>query len=194
MTTKEIDEDRRKFLLNATAGLTVLGAVGASVPFLSAFKPNKAAEEAGRPITVDLKSLKLGEQKTVIWRGKPIWIIRRRPQAIKKLQDLAATLRDPGSKIPQQPSYTRNIYRSIKPEYLILVGVCTHLGCAPTYRPDIGGVDQGWPGGFFCSCHGSKFDMAGRVFKGVPAPTNLEVPPHRYLSAYRVLIGEDEKV
>lgn len=190
---KELDLERRKFLIGAAKTFSAFGFLGALYPFLASMTPSVTAEAAGAPVEVDLTEMKEGEQKTVVWRGKPIWIIKRRPETIESLSHSAVGLRDPDSKMPQQPDYTRNLYRSIKKEYLVLVGVCTHLGCAPTYRPDAGAsdIDPSWPGGFFCACHGSKFDMSGRVFNGVPAPTNLEVPPHRFVGASKLIIGED---
>jgi len=135
--------------------------------------------------------MKVGDQLTVSWRGRPVWIVKRSPEALASLDGVTTLLRDPNSDVAQQPIYARNQHRSIKPEILVLVGVCTHLGCAPTYRPDKGGVDEKWPGGFFCSCHGSRFDMAGRVYKGVPAPINLEVPPHAFINDNELIIGTD---
>lgn len=142
---------------------------------------------------VDLSKLEPGQKITVPWRGKPIWIIRRTPAMLASLKELNGRLRDPDSKEPQQPGYAANLYRSIKPEYLVLIGICTHLGCVPMYRPEPGAEDLGgseWKGGFFCPCHGSKYDLAGRVFKGVPAPLNLVVPPYEYLDDSHLLIGE----
>lgn len=170
--------------------LGAVGAVGVATPLIQSMLPNAAVESDGAPITVDISDVQPGEQKTVIWRGKPIWIIRRTAEAIASLSVVTDKLSDPASKIDQQPTYAQNIHRSIRPEILVLYGICTHLGCAPTYRPDPGGIDKNWQGGFFCSCHGSKFDLAGRVFKGVPAPTNLEVPPHHYVSDTEIIIGE----
>lgn len=190
---KELDLERRKFLLGAVKAFSAFGFLGALYPFLASMTPSVTAQAAGAPVKVDLSQMKDGEQKTVVWRGKPIWIIKRPLSAIKALSDSDPELRDPASKVPQQPNYAQNTFRSIKKEFLVLVGVCTHLGCAPTYRPDVGAsdIDPKWPGGFFCACHGSKFDMSGRVFDGVPAPTNLEVPPHRFINDNTVIIGED---
>jgi len=136
--------------------------------------------------------MKPGDQLTVMWRGRPVWIVRRGKKALASLPEVNKFLRDPDSKVAQQPTYAKNIYRSRKPEYLVLVGVCTHLGCSPTYRPDPKGIDPEWLGGFFCSCHGSKFDLSGRVFKGVPAPINLEVPPYVFISETEIMIGVDK--
>ena len=189
----ELDHQRRNFLLGAVKAFGAFGLLGAIYPLAASLGPSVTAQAAGSPVKVDLSQMKAGEQKTVVWRGKPIWIIKRKPEMLEQISKSNEDLRDPESNVPQQPEYTKNIYRSIKKDYLILVGVCTHLGCAPTYRPDKGAsdIDPSWPGGFFCACHGSKFDMSGRVFDGVPAPTNLEVPPHRFLDDNTVLIGED---
>lgn len=191
-----VDEDRRRFL---TAGATVVGAVGvitAAVPFLASLQPSEKAKTAGAPVEVDISKIAPGMRLTVMWRGKPVWILRRTPEMLDNLPLLNDKLVDPLSKNQdQQPSYADNLYRSIKPEYLVLIGICTHLGCSPTYRPDVAPEDLGpeWVGGFFCPCHGSRFDLAGRVYEGVPAPANLVVPPYHYLTDTRLIIGEDPK-
>ncbi|HEX7028338.1 MAG TPA: ubiquinol-cytochrome c reductase iron-sulfur subunit, partial [Gammaproteobacteria bacterium] len=180
-----VDEDRRRFL---TAGATVVGAVGvitAAVPFLASMQPSEKARIAGAPVEVDISKLAPGMRMTVQWRGRPVWIVRRTPDMLDSLATLNDELEDPNSENKdQQPPYADNLHRSIKPEYLVMVGLCTHLGCSPTYRPEVAPQDLGadWRGGFFCPCHGSRFDLAGRVYEGVPAPTNMVVPPHRYLS------------
>lgn len=184
-----IDKKRRQLLTRATQTLGAVGLVAAGIPFATSLWPSAKALSEGGPVKVNLKNMKPGDQLTVFWRGKPVWIIRRKPEAVKGLAKLNSELRDPMSDIPQQPDNAKNLYRSIKPEFLVLVGICTHLGCTPTYRPDPHSVDADWPGGFYCSCHGSKFDLAGRVFKGVPAPINLEVPPYVFLSEEEILIG-----
>lgn len=192
MTTKDddtVDHGRRRFLVKATSALGGVGLIGACVPFVASMLPNEAAKAAGAPVEVDVGDLQPGQQRTVIWRGRPIWIIRRTPEMIAELSSLDSELRDPNSTVDQQPAYADNEYRSRKPEYLVLVGICTHLGCSPTYRPDKGSIDTDWKGGFYCPCHGSKFDLAGRVFKDVPAPINLEVPPYTFLSDTKILIG-----
>ena len=175
----------------------MVGAVGtafAVVPFLASLKPSARAQAAGAPVEADVSKLEPGERIIVEWRGKPIWIVRRTDQNIADLTSLNSVLADPASEVQQQPEYAKNEYRSIKPEYAVLIGICTHLGCSPTYRPDIAPADLGneWKGGFFCPCHGSKFDLAGRVYAGVPAPTNLVVPPYHFLSDTRILVGEDK--
>lgn len=189
----DVDKKRREFLTQATAAMGIVGAAAAAIPFAASMLPSAKAEAEGGPVRVKIGEMKPGDQLTVIWRGRPIWIIRRTQQAVDGLSGLTSLLRDPSSAIPQQPPYAKNIYRSIKPEFLVLVGVCTHLGCSPTYRPEPKSVDKQWPGGFFCSCHGSKFDLAGRVFKGVPAPVNMEVPPYVFLSADEIMIGVDKR-
>ena len=185
---------RRRFL---TAATTVVGAVGTGfvlVPFISSMQPSARARAAGAPVRADISKLEPGQMIRVKWRGKPVWLVRRTQKMLEVLPTLNQTLSDPESLESIQPPYAQNEYRSIKPEVLVTVGICTHLGCSPTYRPDVGAADLGadWEGGFFCPCHGSKFDLAGRVYKGVPAPTNLDVPPHTYLSETELLIGEDD--
>lgn len=191
---QQINIERRRFLTTLTSIVGGVGAACAAVPFIGSWLPSAQAQAMGAPIEVDISKLEMGQQLTVEWRGQPIWIIYRTPESVNKLPKLDNLLRDPNSEdIAQQPSYAKNIHRSIKDQYLVLVGLCTHLGCVPTYRPDIGGVEPNWPGGFFCPCHGSKFDMAGRVFKGVPAPVNLLVPPYKFISDTILLIGQDEQ-
>lgn len=187
--SETIDNSRRRFLLAATTTLGGIGVACATVPFVASWMPSVRTLALEGPVEVDISKLELGAQLTVEWRGQPVWIIHRTPPMLQKLASLDPGLRDPNSEEPQQPAYAKNEYRSIKSEYLVLVGLCTHLGCVPTYRPDIGSIDAQWPGGFFCPCHGSKFDLAGRVFKGVPAPTNLVVPPYTYLQDKVILIG-----
>ncbi len=194
MSSDGVDIGRRRFLTGAT---TVVGAVGvafAAVPFVASFQPSERAKAIGAPVEEDISKLEPGQMTTVKWRGKPVWIVRRTEEQLASLVAVEDKLRDPDSEVAQQPAYAQNPHRSIKPEYLILVGICTHLGCAPTYRPDVAPDDLGpqWKGGFFCPCHGSRFDMAGRVYARVPAPTNLEVPPYKYLSDSRIIIGVDQ--
>ena len=196
MSTDNVDTGRRRFLVASTS---VVGAVGAgfvAVPFLSSWSPSERAKNAGAPVEVDISKMTEGQMLTVEWQSKPVWIVKRSEKTLSDLPNLDSTLRDPASEnVDQQPAYAQNENRSIKPEILVLVGICTHLGCSPTFRPDIGAADLGgadWLGGFFCPCHSSKFDLAGRVYQGVPAPTNLVVPPHKYLSDNVILIGDDE--
>jgi ubiquinol-cytochrome c reductase iron-sulfur subunit len=194
MSGDNTNTGRRRFL---TAATTVVGAVGvgfALVPFVSSMQPSAKARAAGAPVRADISKLEPGQMIRVKWRGKPVWMVKRTDDMLEDLQALAPELRDPDSAEPMQPEYAQNEFRSIRPEILVTVGICTHLGCSPTYRPDVGAADLGgdsWKGGFFCPCHGSRFDMAGRVYKGVPAPLNLEIPPHRYLSDNELMIGED---
>jgi ubiquinol-cytochrome c reductase iron-sulfur subunit len=190
------DADRRKLLTAATGLVSAAGLAAASLPFIASMSPSERARARGAPVDADFAKLGPGEQLTVEWRGRPVWILHRTETMLKVLENPAhrAKLVDPDSRLTsQQPSYARNAFRSLNPEYLVLVSICTHLGCVPTFRPDVGPPDLGpeWPGGYFCPCHGSKFDFAGRVYRNVPAPTNLVVPPHRYLSAMVVRIGEN---
>jgi len=193
MSGDNTNTGRRRFL---TAATTVVGAVGvgfALVPFISSMQPSAKARAAGAPVRADISKLEPGQMIRVKWRGKPVWLVRRTDEMLESLTTLVPELRDPDSVEPMQPEYAQNEFRSIRPEVLVTVGICTHLGCSPTYRPDVGAADLGadWLGGFFCPCHGSRFDLAGRVYKGVPAPLNLEIPPHRYLSDDELVIGED---
>lgn len=186
-----IDEGRRCFLQRATGVLGGVGALCALTPFVSSWLPSSKAEAAGAPVQVDLSQLMPGQQVTVEWRGKPVWIIRRTEAMLKTLAADEEKLRDPESKVQQQPEYAKNRFRSRNPEYLVLIGICTHLGCSPKYKPYEKELGPDWPGGFFCPCHGSTFDLAGRVFKGVPAPINLEVPPYQFISDKVIVIGQD---
>jgi ubiquinol-cytochrome c reductase iron-sulfur subunit len=156
--------------------------------------PSDKAKAAGAPVEADISKLEPGQMIRVQWRGKPVWVVSRTPAMVEALPGLNDQLRDPESNESEQPEYTRNAQRSIKPEVLVLVGICTHLGCSPSFRPEVAPADLGpdWKGGFFCPCHGSTFDLAGRVYRGVPAPLNLVVPPHRYVSNTVILVGEDE--
>ncbi len=193
MTDNHVDHKRRRLLTIATSGVGLMGAVGMAVPFVGSLNPSEKAKAAGAPVEVDISKLESGQQLIVKWRGKPVWVIRRPQESLAMLDSLNNVLLDPDSKNHQQPDYAQNLYRSIKQEILVLVGICTHLGCSPKYQPQVGFVsfDDDWKGGFLCACHGSKFDLAGRVYKGVPAPSNLVVPPHQYLSDDVLLIGED---
>lgn len=192
---QQVDAQKRKFLIAATSALGGVAAAGVAVPLVMSMMPSARAKAAGAPVEVDISKIEPGMLLTVEWRGKPVWIVNRTQEMLDLLRKHDARLADPNSDLPQQPDYCKNPTRSIKPEYLVAVGICTHLGCSPTYRRDVGAADLGadWPGGFFCPCHGSSFDLAGRVFKGVPAPTNLVVPPHQYVSDARLLIGIDAK-
>jgi len=192
-----VDRDKRRFLTLLTTAVGAVGAGFAATPFVLSMTPSARAKAAGAPVEVDISKLESGQMMTVEWRGKPVWIVRRDKEMLAQLPKHDDVLADPASKNDdQQPAYAQNPDRSIKPEYLVLVGICTHLGCSPQQKLAIGpssGLGEDWPGGFFCPCHGSKFDLAGRVYKNVPAPTNLVVPPHMYLSDTRILVGEDKK-
>lgn len=196
MSTDNVDTGRRRFLVTSTSVVAAVGAGFVAVPFVSSWMPSERAKNAGAPVEVDISKVAEGQMLTVEWQSKPVWIVKRSKKTLEDLRKNDDTLRDPASEnVDQQPAYAQNENRSIKPEILVLVGICTHLGCSPTFRPDIGAADLGgesWLGGFFCPCHSSKFDLAGRVFQGVPAPTNLVVPPHKYLSDNVILIGDDE--
>jgi ubiquinol-cytochrome c reductase iron-sulfur subunit len=188
------DADRRQLLM-VTAGAAGIAAVATAVPFVASLAPSERARALGASVEVDVSDIPPGGLKTVEWRGKPVWILHRTPDMLAGLPALDSELADPASKARQQPGYATNGHRSVKPEFLVTVGICTHLGCSPTpVREGAGNPSAGsnWKGGFFCPCHGSTFDLAGRVFKNKPAPTNLEVPPHKYLAGSRLLVGEDD--
>ena len=189
------DTSRRKFLVGATSALGVVGAVGIATPFVASWKPSAKAKAAGAPVKVDISKILPGEQIRAEWRGKPVFVLRRTPEMLESLKANTDRVADPKSEKPQQPSYATNEERSINPEIAVLVGICTHLGCSPQFRPEVGASDLGdnWLGGYFCPCHGSSFDLAGRVYKSVPAPTNLVVPPHSYESDNVLIIGVDEE-
>lgn len=195
MVEKKVDESRRRFLTTATTVVGGLGLTATAFPFAASWLPSAKAQAAGAPVEVDIGKLEPGQQMTVEWRGKPVWIVRRTKDSIASLNKHLDKLRDPDSEVEQQPKYAKNHHRAIKEEYLIMVGLCTHLGCVPSYRPSMGELGPDWPGGFFCPCHGSSFDLAGRVFKDVPAPINLEVPPYRFENDHTIIVGvhHDEK-
>ena len=192
MDNQEINQGRRRFLTLATAGAGGLAAAGVAAPFVASFFPSEKAKAAGAAVEIDISKIESGQMLTAEWRGKPIWVVNRTEQQLKDLPTLDGNLVDPKSETEQQPANCQNEVRSIKPQIWVAVGICTHLGCSPTYRPDLAPADLGadWKGGFFCPCHGSKFDMAGRVYKGVPAPTNLVIPPYKYLNDTTILVGE----
>jgi ubiquinol-cytochrome c reductase iron-sulfur subunit len=186
---------RRDFLYVATAGAAGVGGLAAVWPFIDQMMPDAAVLSAGAPLPVNLSSLLPGQQIVVQWRSHPIFIVRRTPAILKELKNsaLLRRLRDPQSQQLQQPVYAQNWSRSINPEFLIVVGICTHLGCIPTFTPNPGSLGPSWPGGYLCHCHGSKYDLAGRVFEGVPAPFNLPVPPHSFADPHTLLIGQNPK-
>jgi ubiquinol-cytochrome c reductase iron-sulfur subunit len=189
-----VDVKRRRMLIASTAVIGAVGTVGFAAPLAISWMPSERAKAAGAPVEVNSSKVEPGQQITVIWRGKPIWLVRRTEKMLKDLPSNEGLLKDPESLTEtQQPSYAKNQGRSRKSEMLVLIGICTHLGCSPTYRPELAPADLGadWKGGWYCPCHGSRFDLAGRVYKNVPAPTNLVVPPHFYKSDDLILIGED---
>ena len=190
-----VDNKKRRFLIGATTVVGGIGAAAAAVPFGMSFWPSERAKAAGAPVEQDIGKLEPGQQIKVEWRGKVVWIINRTPAMLATLPKLDSRVADPKSNAPQQPADCKNEHRSIKPELFIAVGICTHLGCSPTFRKEIAPADLGrdWLGGFFCPCHQSKFDLAGRVYKGVPAPLNLVIPPYRFASDTLVVIGEETK-
>jgi ubiquinol-cytochrome c reductase iron-sulfur subunit len=193
--TPSPDARKRRFLIGVTAAIGGVGALAAAVPFVISMFPSERAKAAGAPVDVDIAKLEPGQKIDVEWRGKVVWLINRTQDMLASLQKVEPQLADPASERSVQPTYAKNPTRSLKPAVFVAVGICTHLGCSPTYRRDVAPADLGadWLGGFFCPCHQSKFDLAGRVYRGVPAPTNLEIPPHRYVSDTRVVIGEDTK-
>ena len=191
MTEDDLDRNRRHFLTIATAVTGVAGAAVAAIPFISSLKPSARAQALGAPVEVAIGSMQPGEMLRVLWRGRLVFVLRRNDEMLSHLGEHTENLRDPNSEVvEQQPDYAANSTRSVRPEYLIVEGSCTHLGCAPLEDFDVRPA-EGWGGGFFCPCHGSKFDLAGRVHKGVPAPTNLRVPPHRFVRDDLILIGQD---
>lgn len=193
MSNVPLNLGRRRFLTISTAVVGGAGALAVAVPFIASWNPSAKAKAAGAPVEVDISKIQEGQLIRVIWQGKPVWVVRRTEQTLNELNVIADMLRDPESLEPQQPEYITGVYRSIKPEIFLAVGICTHLGCSPTYLPDSFETQiQGVKSGFFCPCHGSKFDMAGRVFKSVPAPLNLVVPPYTYINENRILVGTDE--
>ena len=188
------DPSRRKFLIAATSLMGAAGAGAAAVPFIASWKPNARARAAGAPVRVDLSRLKQGQMVVVEWRGKPVYVVRRGPEQLQRLQENESQLSDASSALADQPEYIHGPGRALKADYLVLIGLCTHLGCAPKYRPEIGAADLGkdWLGGFFCPCHGSRFDLSGRVYRNMPAsPNNLAVPPHSFAGDTLLVIGVD---
>ena len=198
MSNDAIDADRRTWI-GIACGAGAVGTVAAAVPFVASFAPSERAKAAGAAVEVDISALKPGEMQTVEWRGKPVWVLKRTPEQLESLKKTDALVADPNSqRKPDEltPEYARNEYRSRKPELLVAVGICSHLGCSPTAKLQAGAqpsLPDDWQGGFFCPCHGSMFDLAGRVYKTKPAPDNLEIPPYMYLTDSKLLIGEDKK-
>ena len=188
MSSDDADNSRRRFLTAATVVVGAVGTAAVAVPFLGSWSPSARAKSAGAPVQANIGKLEPGQQIIIKWRGKPVWVVRRDENALATLPKVTDLLCDPESDESKQPEYAKNEYRSRKAEFLIVEGICTHLGCSPTYQPEI---TTDFEGGFFCPCHGSKFDLAGRVYSGVPAPTNLTIPPHYFVSDDVILIGED---
>lgn len=195
MSVEQKMDSSRRNLLVATSAAGGVAVAATAVPFVASLTPSDRAKAAGAPVEADIGQLAPGEMLTVEWRGRPVWILRRTPEMLESLNQTEDRVADPESNQPMQPEYAKNQHRSIKPEYFVTVGICTHLGCSPSerFRPGpASGISDDWAGGFFCPCHGSYFDLAGRVYRSMPAPTNLEVPPHTYLSDTKILVGEDE--
>jgi len=194
MAEQGVNHGRRRFLTATTAVVGGVGGVFAAVPFIKAWQPSARAQTAGAPVVADISKLEVGARVIQQWRGQPVWIVRRTPEVVQTLSSLDEQLRDPGSEnLDQQPEYARNATRSRRPDVAVIVGICTHLGCSPTFFPEMlpQPFDSEWKGGFYCPCHNSRFDMAGRVFQDVPAPANLRVPPHYFIDDNTILIGLD---
>lgn len=187
-------QNRRRFLTAATSVVGAAGVVGVATPFLGSWNPSEKAKAAGAPVKADISKIEPGQMVVVEWRGKPVYVVHRTPEQVAELPNLNGILKDPESASSDQPAYITDEARALRPEYLVIVGLCTHLGCAPKYRPEVGAADLGgedWQGGFFCPCHGSKFDLAGRVYSGVPASANLVVPPYSFEGDDVLVIGVD---
>ncbi len=194
MSEDKANNSRRRFLTGAVGVVGGIGAAYVAVPFLAYWNPSARTRAAGAPVEVDTSTMQPGQKVNVTWRGQPVWVIRRSESAIDSLAGHDDVLSDPDSAVAsQQPAYAQNMYRSVEPEFFVVVPICTHLGCIPSFMPQPGSLDTNWPGGFFCPCHGSKFDNAGRVYAGVPAPTNLEVPPYRLADDGVIVVGEDQE-
>jgi ubiquinol-cytochrome c reductase iron-sulfur subunit len=196
MSNNGVNSGRRKFLTAATSLVGVAGAVGIAVPFVGSWNPSAKAKAAGAPVKADISKIEPGQMVVVEWRGKPVYVVNRTDAQLQELPNLNDRLKDPDSTASVQPAYIKGIDRAIRPNLLVIVGLCTHLGCAPKFRPEVGAPDlstsgQEWEGGFFCPCHGSKFDLSGRVYSGVPASSNLEVPPHTFEGEKVLVIGVD---
>ncbi len=196
MSNDGVNKGRRRLLIGATSAVGAVGAVGVAVPFVASWMPSAKARSAGAPVTVDVSKLEPGQQAVVKWRGKPVWLVKRGEKTLSDLAGLDSRLTDPKSEVPQQPDYIpHDSTRALRPDISVLVGICTHLGCSPTYRPELAPEDLGpdWVGGFYCPCHGSRFDLSGRVLKGSPAPSNLVIPPHNYLEENILVVGVDQE-
>ncbi|MFZ2290161.1 MAG: ubiquinol-cytochrome c reductase iron-sulfur subunit [Halopseudomonas yangmingensis] len=195
MSNDGVNNGRRRFLVAATSVVGAAGAVGAAVPFVGSWFPSARAKAAGAPVRVNISKIEPGQQIVAEWRGQPMFVSRRTPEALAMLEQMEGVLADPDSKASDQPSYVDPKHRAINAELLVVVGICTHLGCSPLFRPEVASVDMGpdWKGGYFCPCHGSSYDMAGRVFRSQPAPLNLPVPPHSYETDDVIIIGVDQE-
>ena len=195
MSEQEVDKSKRGLLVATTSVLGGIAAGAAAAPFIASMFPSERAKAAGAPVEVDISTLAPGEMTIKEWRGKPVWIVRRTKQMLDGITRSDDRVSDPKSEVPEQPDYAKNEYRSIKPEIAVIVGVCSHLGCSPQFKPveARGEMGQDWNGGFYCPCHGSKFDFAGRVFKGSPAPVNLTIPPYKFVGDAKIVIGDDTK-
>ena len=197
MSDDAVDKSKRRFLVQLTSAAGAVGAVGLVIPMIDSMNPSARAAAAGAPVEVDVSKISPGEMITVVWRKKPVWVLNRTDKNLKDLPTLDPVLTDPKSEVPHQPSYCKNEYRSYEnhKNLWIAIGICTHLGCSPTFRPEVAPPDLGpkWVGGYFCPCHGSRFDLAGRVYNGSPAPTNLVIPPYRYVNDSPIIVGEDPK-
>lgn len=193
MSNQGVNKGRRNLLIGATSAVGAVGVIGAAVPFVRSWSPSAKAQSAGAPVEYEYSKLEVGQQMTVKWRGKPVWIIRRDEKMLSSISKSESEVADPNSEnAEQQPEYCQNEFRSIEPEIFVAIGICTHLGCSPTLYADAGSLDGDWLGGFFCPCHGSKFDLAGRVYSGVPANANLEIPPYTIDTAKKfIVIGEE---
>jgi ubiquinol-cytochrome c reductase iron-sulfur subunit len=193
MSADETDQGRRRFLTAATTVIGGIGAACAALPFLASWAPSSKARALGAPVDVDLSKIEPGQKITIPWRGKPVFVVRRTKESLQHLSLVDKFLRDPLSQESEQPQYAANPHRSIREDIFVAIGICTHLGCVPLYKPKIGDLGADWEGGFFCPCHGSKYDMAGRVYKGVPAPVNLVIPPYAFISDTQLRIGEEKE-
>ncbi|WP_413436538.1 ubiquinol-cytochrome c reductase iron-sulfur subunit [Sulfuriferula sp. GW1] len=195
MSNQQVDRSKRRFLIAATTAVGGVAGVAVMVPFVMSMLPSERAKAAGAPVDVDISKLESGMLLAVAWQGKPVWVVSRTKEMLARLPKNDSFLLDPKSEQPQQPEYCKNEWRSIKPEFLVVVGICTHLGCSPTFRKDVGAADLGadWPGGWLCPCHGSKYDLAARVFKDVPAPLNMDIPPYKFVNDNLILVGDDSK-
>ncbi len=193
MSDKQVDKGRRLMLTTVTSGVGLVGVGIGAIPFVASMSPSERAKAAGAPVEVDISDLPPGQMKVAEWRGQPVWVINRTQEMLDSLSEVEDELLDPESEVDQQPEYAINQYRSRRPEIAVIVGLCTHLGCSPTEKLAQGSLEgvSDWPGGFFCACHGSKFDLAGRVYKNVPAPTNLVIPPYKFLDENLILVGDD---